>query len=61
MSGHLLPTDPGAWSTMDGQKFGKSMEDVSPPVEAGWVIRRQWYTIANDDDPEGTVYAAINY
>jgi hypothetical protein len=29
------------------------IEDITPPVEAGWVVRRQWYTIANDDDPEG--------
>lgn len=42
---------------MDGSKFGKELSDVAPPLLDGWIVEKQWYTLANDDDPDGWQYA----
>lgn len=55
--GHLLPTDPGCWSTVNGQKFANKLIDVSPGILEGWKIDRQWHYLATDDDPDGWQYA----
>jgi len=56
--GHFLPTDPGRWSTEDGKKFGREIEDVAPPIEPGWTVTNAWHVISTDFDPEGWQYSS---
>lgn len=40
--GHLLPTDPGRWSSEDGSKWGMEMAEVEPPIPEGMVSSDHW-------------------
>lgn len=44
--GHFLPTDPGRWSTEDGKRFGRELEEVAPPLDEGWTVTNSWVIIA---------------
>jgi len=50
-------TDPGRWSTLDGQKFENEIDDVALPVPPGWAILREWMTGVTDNDPDGWEYS----
>lgn len=52
--GHFLPTDPGKWSSADGKRWSHDMDAVCPSLPDGWRIDKQWYTVANDEDPSGS-------
>lgn len=41
--GHLLPTDPGKWSSGTGDKFGMTFESVEPVLPEGWEVITPWY------------------
>lgn len=56
-SNHLLPTDPGGFSSGDEKRFGRTMEEVAPKVPEGWIVEKEWHALANDQDPEGWQYA----
>mmetsp|Transcript_5028 Transcript_5028/g.7683 ORF Transcript_5028/g.7683 Transcript_5028/m.7683 type:complete len:292 (+) Transcript_5028:70-945(+) len=55
--GHLLPTDPGRWSTADGKKFGETFSEVEPPLPAGWEVIAPWATTLTTGDLGGWQYS----
>ena len=55
--GHLLPTDPGHWSSADSKKFSTSLESISTQLQPGWEVITTWHVLATDDDAEGWKYA----
>lgn len=55
---HFLRMDPGRWGTLDGSHWDHSIDKVAPHVPAGWVVKRSWYTVSTETDPEGWEYGA---
>jgi len=53
----FLMTDPGRWSTLDGQKFQNEIDDIAPQVPPGWTVLREWMTGVTDDDADGWEYS----
>lgn len=56
---HLLPTDPGAWSTENGKNFNSTIEGVAPPIPPGWEVTKHWRTYATDEEAEGWQYSTV--
>ena len=60
MLGHLLPTDPGKWSSTDGKKFGNNFDSVAPELPAYWEVLQPWVTqitrVKDDDDRDDYIY-----
>lgn len=59
--GHFLPSDPGRWGSADGSVFHNNIDAVAQPIPEGWVVRKSWYTMATDKDPDGWQYAIDFY
>lgn len=55
---NFLASDPGRWGTLDGSHFDHHIDNVAPPVLAGWVVKKSWYTISTETDPDGWEYSA---
>lgn len=55
--GHLLPTDPGKWSTVDGGDYSSDIDDILQLPGDGWSIQSPLKMLASDDDPDGWQYA----
>jgi vacuolar protein sorting-associated protein 13A/C len=36
--GHLMPTDPGRWSSGDGAKYADSFDELVSPVPPDWTV-----------------------
>lgn len=55
--GHLLPTDPGRWSTSDGRRFAETFEQVAPPLIEGWETIKPWSIMLTTGDLGGWQYS----
>jgi len=53
----FLLTDPGRWSTLDGQEFGNDIDTIAPAIPTGWEVVRDWATGVTDSDPDGWEYS----
>lgn len=53
--GHLYPTDPGCWCTVDGKTFGKKLKDVSCGL-GDFIVKEDWNVIRTTDDADGWEY-----
>lgn len=55
--GHLLPTDPGRWSSADGRRFAGTFDEVAPPLPEGWDTLKPWSIMLTSGDLGGWQYS----
>lgn len=55
--GHLLPTDPGRWSSADGRRFAETFDAVAPPLPEGWETIKPWSIMLTSGDLGGWQYS----
>lgn len=55
--GHLLPTDPGRWSSADGRRFAETFDEVAPALPEGWETLKPWSIMLTSGDLGGWQYS----
>jgi len=55
--GHLLPSDPGAWSTYDCKKFGENLSQIEPDIPNGYKEKISWSYFSTTSSSDGWQYA----
>jgi hypothetical protein len=55
LPGHLYPTDPGCWATVDGTKYGQKLHEVAAEV-GDFIIKEDWHVIRTETDADGWEY-----
>jgi len=56
-SEHLLPTDPGRWSTHDSQNFSQDLENLILPLTPGWAVETEWEITGRQGSPMAWEFA----
>jgi hypothetical protein len=60
-SHHLLPSDRGRWSTLNGNLFDNDIEKIAPKLNSLWSVSKTWTVHSTDVDPDGWYYARDFY